>query len=881
MTISSEIVKNVYVGDTSTLVFAYTYKIFEDTDVEVTIQDTSVDPQTEITLVLNSDYTVSGVDNPTGGDITLLLGSQLSVAPIATDNITIRSNLPITQETDYVENDPFPAESHEEALDRETRVSQQLAEEIGRSLKLPANITGIDVTLPPPEADAPIGWNSTGTGLTNNPTNTNLSQIDSLANPDFIGATGGDGVIRVSGLLSYIDGGDFVTIGITDAAIDHDALTNYVALEHYPAIDEDNMVSDSDTQVPTQQSVKAYVDASVALVNEFVELTDTPASYAGAGLQIVRVNATPDALEFVTLNAALVPITDSGALITATDVEGALAENRALIDTNTSKVSNATHTVDVTGSGALTLAPVAITNKPAATVASGDLVVIADIDSANALSQVTAQSIADLGAGGGPIEIFDEGGSLTATASSIDFVGAGVVATNVGSAVTVTIGGGGGGSGESMETAVNQTTHGFSVGNVLYHNGTIYALADASADATAEVIGIVSAVAGVDDFTITTGGRITGLSGLTVGEAHFLSETAGAITATQPVTSGAISKPILVADSATTAYIFNMRGSVIGSGAEGVGTYTQTFVNADLTAGSIAISHNLNDQHPLVQVYDDSDNLILPDEITATSVNVSTIDLTGYGDIGATPYTVVISGTGASATNPSFVLPFVDADLDGSDVLTVAHGLGQQYVQVQIFNNSDELIQPTDVTLTDANNLDVDLAGFGVLTGTWRAVVISAGGAVSSTATDLSLAGQVAEDFAVFDGTNWLPKGGVELIFNGNTTRDLSIATGTQAVTGVGFKPKYVMITAGGGALAGMTSWGSYNGSINSATYNNDNTVAKTFGGTVTKCVQLNAGGGNTYTATISSFDVDGFTLSWVRTGTPTGTTGLIFTCFR
>jgi len=42
--------------------------------------------------------------------------------------------------------------------------------------------------------------------------------------------------------------------------IDHDSLEGFVALEHYPAIDEDDMVSDSDTEVPTQQSVKAYVD---------------------------------------------------------------------------------------------------------------------------------------------------------------------------------------------------------------------------------------------------------------------------------------------------------------------------------------------------------------------------------------------------------------------------------------------------------------------------------------------------------------------------------------------------------------------------------------------------------------------------------------------
>ena len=102
MTVSNQTSKNVFVGDGATLVFAYTFRIFADADLEVTIQDTSVTPQTEITLVLNTDYTVSGADTPSGGNVTLLLTGQLSSAHIVTDNITIRFHLPFTQLTDYV-----------------------------------------------------------------------------------------------------------------------------------------------------------------------------------------------------------------------------------------------------------------------------------------------------------------------------------------------------------------------------------------------------------------------------------------------------------------------------------------------------------------------------------------------------------------------------------------------------------------------------------------------------------------------------------------------------------------------------------------------------------------------------------------------------------
>jgi hypothetical protein len=54
--------------------------------------------------------------------------------------------------------------------------------------------------------------------------------------------------------------------------------------------------------------------------------------------------------------AADINISDSGDIITATTVEDTLQENRAAIDLNTVKVTNATHTGDVTGATELTIA---------------------------------------------------------------------------------------------------------------------------------------------------------------------------------------------------------------------------------------------------------------------------------------------------------------------------------------------------------------------------------------------------------------------------------------------------------------------------------------------------------------------------------------------
>ena len=66
-----------------------------------------------------------------------------------------------------MQNDAFPAESHERALDKLTMQTQQLAEEIGRALTLPATAASVSTTLPLPQANNVIGWNESGSGLAN------------------------------------------------------------------------------------------------------------------------------------------------------------------------------------------------------------------------------------------------------------------------------------------------------------------------------------------------------------------------------------------------------------------------------------------------------------------------------------------------------------------------------------------------------------------------------------------------------------------------------------------------------------------------------------------------------------------------------------------
>lgn len=123
---------------------------------------------------------------------------------------------------------------------------------------------------------------------------------------------------------------------------------------------------------------------------------------------------------------------------------------------------------------------------------------------------------------------------------------------------------------ESTSKSITQASHGFAVGDVLKYSGSVYAKAQADSTSNAEVVGIVSAVADVNTFTLTNIGYVSGLSGLTANTTYYLSpSSAGALTSTEPSTAGQISKPLFRAISTTAGYFFNWRGIVIGEAVTG------------------------------------------------------------------------------------------------------------------------------------------------------------------------------------------------------------------------------------------------------------------------------------------------------------------------
>jgi hypothetical protein len=139
MTVSTSIYKaGPYAGSGTTGPFTVTFRFLANSHLRVIKTSTT---GSETTLNLGVDYSVTGAGGASG---TVTLTSPL----LTGEKLTIVRNVPLTQETDYVFDDSFPAESHEQALDKLTMITQQLAEEVDRAVKvLPSSTDDPDALI--------------------------------------------------------------------------------------------------------------------------------------------------------------------------------------------------------------------------------------------------------------------------------------------------------------------------------------------------------------------------------------------------------------------------------------------------------------------------------------------------------------------------------------------------------------------------------------------------------------------------------------------------------------------------------------------------------------------------------------------------------------
>jgi hypothetical protein len=237
MAVSSTDNKVTYTGNDVATDFPYAFKIFADT--ELTVEKITISTEAIETLTLTTDYTVTGAGEDSGGNV--VLPEALS----SLYKLTIRRVLPMTQLTDYVENDSAPAETFEENYDRAIMITQQIQEQVDRCIKIKPYVTGMTTLLPEAQANYYLGWNSTGTALENK-----------------------------------------ISIELGDADLDTDG----------------TLTANSDTRVASQKATKTYVDTSIQVNTETAKTTpvnadivlieDSAATWARKKLSWTNIKAT-------------------------------------------------------------------------------------------------------------------------------------------------------------------------------------------------------------------------------------------------------------------------------------------------------------------------------------------------------------------------------------------------------------------------------------------------------------------------------------------------------------------------------------------------------------------------------------------------------------
>lgn len=345
--------------------------------------------------------------------------------------------------------------------------------------------------------------------------------------------------------------------------------------------------------------------------------------------QSVVIGASPSFVgtNITGLVASYVNITDAGNIITATEVEGALQENRTAIDLNT------THR---TGSG-----------SDHTDVAANTAARHSRSHSITSTSDHTANNWS----------VFYSNGS--GEVIELGLGSSGQVLTSNGNSAAPTFETPSSGFSDPMTTrgdiiirdATNTTTRlgiGTS-GQVLKSDGV-----DISWQDETDTLDIVTGRGSITSNSIQIGGlNLAGnYSFPTVdGTNGQVLKTDGSGSLSWQDESGGFADPmttrgdIIIRDNTntTTRLGVGTSGQVLTSDGIDVSwsdpataAYTTSFTNSDLSSGQLTVTHNLNTQFVLTVVYDNNNKQIIPDEVIATSTSACTIDLSSYGTISGT-----------------------------------------------------------------------------------------------------------------------------------------------------------------------------------------------------------------------------------------------------
>jgi hypothetical protein len=197
---------------------------------------------------------------------------------------------------------------------------------------------------------------------------------------------------------------------------------------------------------------------------------------------------------------------------------------------------------------------------------------------------------------------------------------------------------------------------------------------------------------------ITGSLRVTqGITGSLQGTASFATSASFALTASYISGSGGGVGFPFSGSAIITGSLFvsgsTISGSFVGDGSGITGLTAGGKIHTQSSAASTwTVSHNLGVQYPNVTVYDDNNNVIIPQTIVATDANTLTLTfgsaVSGYAVAGIGG---IINVQGRT-TQQYFT---------ASTTWSFAHNLGDKYVSLQAFDDAFEMMIPTTIRLVD------------------------------------------------------------------------------------------------------------------------------------------------------------------------------------
>lgn len=143
-----------YATNGSTTTFAFAFKVFDTDDVRVVSyadsEETDLVETTDYTVTLNEDQ-----DSSPGGTVT-------TTSALNGPTVTIISAVPIEQPVTFTNSGSFYPRVLNDALDRQTMISQQLDERVSRTLVFPVGEEIDTMPVAAERADTIFGFDSDG-----------------------------------------------------------------------------------------------------------------------------------------------------------------------------------------------------------------------------------------------------------------------------------------------------------------------------------------------------------------------------------------------------------------------------------------------------------------------------------------------------------------------------------------------------------------------------------------------------------------------------------------------------------------------------------------------------------------------------------------------